>query len=81
MDAIKVALETILVGALTLPVLYLALELFVPASQARTDWLNKSFSTAKPESIITVLFFVAAYVLGAMVSRIAEDFFMTMTTS
>ncbi len=75
MDAIKVALETILVGALTLPVLYLALELLVPDSEPRTKWLKEAFSTTKLESLVTVLCFVAAYVLGALVSRIAEDFF------
>jgi len=63
------------VGALTLPILYLAMELFVPASQARTDWLKRECAGAKAESIITILFFVVAYVLGATISRVAEDFF------
>ncbi len=81
MDAIKVAIETILVGALTLPILYLVMELFVPASQARTDWLKRECAGAKAESIITILFLSSLMCSGPLSLASPKIFLMIVTTS
>lgn len=74
MDAIKIALETILVGAMALPWLFLVLHLFFPGAG---DWL-KSFPIGKEGisyGIAAVLAIAMGYTLGAAAARLAQDLF------
>jgi hypothetical protein len=83
MDALKIALETIFVGALALPWLILAAQLFFPelslAKAADFDgWLAKVWSIKSEVAgytVVGVLAVAMAYTVGAAVSRLAGDFF------
>jgi hypothetical protein len=83
MDALKIALETIFVGVLALPLLALASQLFFPKfSLSRTEdfegWLPKLWSIKNEAigyAVVGVLSVAMAYTLGAALSRLAQDFF------
>jgi len=72
-DALKIAFETIIIGALALPWLVVAIQLFFPAAK---DWLPAlSFGNDGIRSALAGVLLVAlAYTLGASISRLAEDF-------
>src|SRR5260221_13380144 len=78
MDALKIALETIIVGALALPWMALLVDLFYPAKERplgdllpKLDGLNSNTVSA----IGGVFLFAMAYLVGSSVTRVAEDFF------
>lgn len=87
MDALKIALETVFVGALAIFWLALAIQLFLPAAKS---WLEKRWTRASPGgeketpssgedqirvAVAGVLLTALAYLVGAGVGRLAEDFF------
>jgi len=74
MDALKIALETVLVGALALPWLWLGLHLFAPDAKS---WLQDlpSGDDGIRYGIAAVLAVAMAYTVGAAVSRLAQDFY------
>jgi hypothetical protein len=75
MDALKIAFETVIIGALALPWVLLALDLFL---QPKEDALLKALDFAKEKQlygIAAVLLFAVAYFMGAAISRLAGDFF------
>ncbi len=74
MDALKIALETLLVGALALPWLLLGLHLFFPEAKA---W-RRRLPTSKDGieyAVAAVLAVALAYTVGAAVLRLAQDFY------
>lgn len=73
MGALSFAFDTIIVGALALPWLVLAVDLFFPKEESRTESLL-SFGRVNPAAA-GVLLLAMAYFLGSAVSRIAQDFF------
>jgi hypothetical protein len=83
MDALKIALETIFVGALALPWVALAAQLFFPQfSLSKTEdfegWLARVWSIQSEVvgyTVVGVLSVAMAYTLGAAVSRLAQDSF------
>jgi len=83
MDALKIALETVFVGALALPWLVLAAQFFFPEfSLSRTDdfegWVRKVWlikSEVVGYTVVGVLSVALAYTLGASLARLAQDFF------
>ena len=75
MDALKIALETLLVGALALPWLLLGLHLFAPEAKV---WLQELLPTSKDTiqyAIAGIVALALAYVVGAAVLRLAQDFY------
>jgi len=77
MDALKIAFETVFVGVLALPWLALAAELFFPQfsfSKAK-NFVCSIKSEAIAYAAVGVVSIAMAYVLGAALSRLAEDFF------
>lgn len=75
MDALKIALETILVGALAVPWLVLGLHLFFPDTM---DWLKQNIPAGDNSlqyAVAAVLAVSLAYSVGAAVSRLAQDFY------
>jgi hypothetical protein len=83
MDALKIALETVFVGALALPWLALAAQLFFPQfSLSKTEnfegWVTRVWSIQSEVigyTVVGVLSVAMAYTVGAAVSRLAGDFF------
>jgi hypothetical protein len=73
MGALSFAFDTIIVGALALPWLVLAVDLFFPTEESRIEALL-SFVKVNPAAA-GVLLLAMAYFLGSAVSRIAQDFF------
>jgi hypothetical protein len=75
MDALKIALETLLIGALAVPWLLLGLHLFFP--EAKTLLLQRlpSGSDSLQYAVVAVLAVAMAYTVGAAVSRLAQDFY------
>jgi hypothetical protein len=75
MDALKIALETILVGVLALPWLALVIRFFFPDA---TTWLQHlpAFDGDQVRSTVAaVLVAASGYCLGAAVARLGQDFF------
>jgi len=75
MDALKLAFDTIIVGALALPWLLIAIDLFLPGLMARLWLLLKDGQEKIPSAAAGVLLFAIAYFLGAAISRVSGDFF------
>jgi hypothetical protein len=75
MGTFSIAFDTIIVGALALPWVFLVIHLFFPQNESRIsgllDWVNKQNQPA----VAGVLLFAMAYPLGSVVSRIAQDCF------
>jgi hypothetical protein len=75
MGSFSIAFDTIVVGALALPWIFLVIHLFFPESEGRfsglVDWVNKQNQPA----VAGLLLFAMAYPLGSVVSRIAQDCF------
>lgn len=75
MGTFGIAFDTIVVGALALPWMFLVIHLFFPQNETRIsgilDWVNKQNQPA----VAGVLLFAMAYPLGSVVSRIAQDCF------
>jgi hypothetical protein len=78
MDALKLAFDTIIVGALALPWLLIAIDLFIASQEGQMTvlWsLIKHGEDKIPPAVMGVLLFTMAYFLGAAISRVSGDFF------
>ena len=75
MAALKIALETVLVGALALPWLAVAVQLFFPAAKDALSHLSWFGGDQIRSAVGGVLLAAMVYLLGAAVSRLAGDFF------
>src|SRR5580658_3376718 len=75
MGSFGIAFDTIIVGALALPWVFLVVHLFFPQNEKNIggilDWVNKQNQPA----VAGILLFAMAYPLGSVVSRIAQDCF------
>jgi hypothetical protein len=75
MGSLGLAFDTIIVGALALPWVFLVVHLFFPQNVKNIggilDWVNKQNQPA----VAGILLFAMAYPLGSVVSRIAQDCF------
>src|SRR5713226_4437946 len=81
MGAFTIAFDTIIVGALALPWVFLVIPLFSADNRNRfgsllewaksEDWIDEKSRSA----LAGVLLFAMAYTLGSAVSRLAQDFF------
>jgi len=75
MDAIKIALETVLIGALAVPWLWLGLYLFFPDGK---EWIKNRIPTGEESmkyAVAAVIAVAMAYTVGAAMSRLAQDFY------
>ena len=77
MDALKLAFDTIIVGALALPWLALIIDFYLFSRGESFKVLSplQQAGSAVPQAVSAVLLFTAAYFLGAAVSRISGDLF------
>jgi len=75
MDALKIALETIIVGASALPWMFLLVDLFCPSKEQLCNGLLPQLNNQIVATIAGVLLFAMAYMVGSSVVRISEDFF------
>ncbi len=75
MDTLKIALETLLVGALAVPWLLLGLHLFFPEAKAFLRHRLPSSDDSIRYAIVAVMAVALAYTVGAAVSRLAQDFY------
>src|SRR5260370_948828 len=78
MDALKLAFDTIIVGALVLPWLAVVIDLFLASREGQLVGLLDFLKTGEdrvPPAVTGVLLFALAYFLGAAVSRVSGDFF------
>ena len=75
MDALKIALETLLIGALALPWLLLGIHLFFPEAKAQMLQRLPASSDSVQYAIVAVLAVALGYSVGAAVSRLAQDLF------
>jgi len=83
MDALKIAVDTLIVGALAAPWLLLLIDFFFPemrenGSEKGNGRLSRLLSLVGEKNrgtVAAVLLAATAYLLGAGVSRVAEDFF------
>jgi hypothetical protein len=75
MDALKIAFETIIVGALALPWMLLVVDLFSPAKEQLLDTLLDTIKNQTVAAVAGALLFAMAYLVGSSVARLAEDFF------
>jgi hypothetical protein len=75
MDALKIALETLLIGALALPWLLLGIHLFFPEAKAQLLQRLPGSSDGIQYAIVAVLAVALGYTVGAAVSRLAQDLF------
>jgi len=86
-DAFKIALETVFVGALAIPWLALTIQFFFPEASSWLGKSNNSIPSAEEKiapssgedqiriAVAGVLLTALAYMIGAGVGRVAEDFF------
>lgn len=77
MQALSIAFDTIIVGALALPWVFFAADLFFLKSE-RDDKLAKDAWESVPvkaTAAIGVILFAVTYFLGSAISRTAQDFF------
>jgi hypothetical protein len=75
MDNLKIALETVFVGALALPWIFLLVQFFFPDV---IEWLRHLPDFGKDQVRLTVVGVLVAaliYCLGAAVARLGQDFF------
>jgi hypothetical protein len=75
MAALSIAFDIIIVGALALPWLLLAIDLFFSTNVSRVRSLLHWVVQQKQPAVAGVLLFATTYALGSVVSRIAQDFF------
>jgi hypothetical protein len=84
MEALSIAFDTVIVGALALPWVLIVIDLFflrnqrqiegVPGSMKRELGPAASRALSQP-AVVSVLLFAVAYLLGSAISRNAKDFF------
>lgn len=75
MYALKLAFELVIVGALALPWLALAIDVFSRFRLADVWKFIKSEKDSVHPAVGGILLFALAYFLGAAISRVSEDFF------
>jgi hypothetical protein len=75
MAALSIAFDIIIVGALALPWVLLAIDLFFSTNVSRVRSLLHWVVQQKQPAVAGVLLFAMTYALGSVVSRIAQDFF------
>jgi hypothetical protein len=75
MDALKIALETLLVGAMAVPWFLLGLHLFFPEAKDLVRHRLPTSDDGIQYAIAAVLVVAMAYTVGAAVSRLAQDFY------
>jgi hypothetical protein len=83
MDALKIALDTLIVGALAAPWLLLLIDFFFPVLKEEgnakgkrgLDHLLSMVGEKNRGTVAIVLLAAIAYLLGAGVARVAEDYF------
>jgi hypothetical protein len=76
MEALRIAFDAVVVGALALPWVALCLYLFTGDAGVTEAWdLVSKYLPQIPPALSAVLLFVAAYLLGSAVSRASGDFF------
>lgn len=75
MDALKIAFETIIVGALALPWVTLLVDLFCPAKRNQIGSFFTNGNDQTRSAVAGVVLFALAYLLGSSIARISEDFF------
>jgi hypothetical protein len=75
MDAVKIGLETIIVGALALPWIFLVVDLFCPSKESLFDhtlpWIKDNQAAATAAGVLLT---ALAYLMGSGVGRVAQDF-------
>jgi hypothetical protein len=74
MDALKIGFETIIVGALALPWIFLIIDLFCPSKESLFERAVACLKDQNLAAAAGVLLFAMAYLLGSSVARVAEDF-------
>ena len=78
MDALKLAFDTLVVGALALPWLWLFMRVFFQRGSREQDLtfpLMSALSDTTRQTVAAVLILALGYFLGSAVSRISSDFF------
>jgi hypothetical protein len=81
LEALKLAFDTIIVGALALPWLVFLLDLFVAEAAGNKEYFWSSLSSVKaqidkvPVAVSGIFLFAIAYFVGATVTRVSGDFF------
>jgi hypothetical protein len=78
MDALKFAFDTLVVGALALPWLWLFMRIFFQRGTREQDLtfpLMSALSDTTRQTVAAVLILALGYFLGSAVSRISSDFF------
>ena len=75
MAALSIAFDIIIVGALALPWVLIAIDLFFSTNVSRVRSLMHWVVQQKQPAVAGVLLFATTYALGSVVSRIAQDFF------
>jgi hypothetical protein len=75
MDALKIAFETIIVGALALPWIALLVDLFSPTKEQLLSGLLDKLKDQTVAAVAGALLFAMAYLVGSSVARLGEDFF------
>jgi hypothetical protein len=75
MGALTIAFDTTIVGALALPWVILVVHLFFFEGENKAGFVIGWVQERKLTAVAGVLLFAAAYTLGCVVSRIAQDFF------
>jgi len=79
MDALRIAFDTIIVGALALPWLAILVRMLFPGFSAGKPEETIKLLTVVPEhtreAVASVLLVAVAYFVGSAVTRVADDFF------
>lgn len=75
MDALKIALETIIVGVLALPWMFLIVDIFCPSKEALINGFIPKLDNQTIAAVAGLVLFALAYLVGSAVVRISEDFF------
>ncbi len=75
MEALNIAFDIIIVGALALPWVVLVIHLFFSADETGLEKLAQWVKQQQQPALAGVLLFAMTYALGSAVSRIAQDFF------
>ena len=76
MEALRIAFDAVVVGALALPWVALCIYLFTGDAGVSEAWdLVSKYLPQIPPALSAVLLFVGAYLLGSAVSRVSGDFF------
>jgi hypothetical protein len=81
-DALKLAFDTVIVGALALPWVAMGIYLFLGSrdGQIARLWSSIKENQAQfPPAVAAVLLFATVFFLGAAVTRVSEDFSTTRT--